>query len=63
MLQIHSDLKELLASLSVFQHPEAVAAYQKAYLRFRGLVADAAENNEIYQEWARRFLLNVSDET
>ncbi len=63
MLQIHSDLKELLASLTDPQQPANFAAYQNAYLRFRGLVADAAEHSEMYQQWAGRYLLDVSDET
>ena len=63
MLHIHSDLKELLASLTDTQHQVTQVAYQNAYLRFRGMVADAIKHNEVYLEWAKRFLLDVNDET
>ena len=63
MLQIYSDLKELLASLNDLQHPATVASYQNAYIRFRGLVDDAAEHSEVCQQWAQRYLVDVNDET
>ena len=62
MRQIHSELKELLTSLCNGQHPATVATYQRAYIRFRGLVVDAAEEEEVYGQWAQQYLVDVNDE-
>ena len=63
MLQIHSDLKELFASLCDSQHPATDASYKTAYLHFRGLVDDAKEHNVVYRQWAQQYLVDVSDES
>ena len=63
MLQIYSDLKELLTSLKDSQHQATEPSYQNAYIRFRGLVDDAAEHSEVYHQWVQQFLVDVNDET
>jgi elongation factor P--beta-lysine ligase len=62
MLEVYSYLKELLACL-VDRPAVTMVSYQSAYLRFRGLVVDASEHNEVYQQWAQRYLVDVNDET
>ncbi len=63
MLQIHSDLKEILVILNDPQHKATEASYQNASIRFRGLVDDAAEQSEVYQQWSQQYLVDVNDET
>lgn len=62
MLEVHSELKELLASLDDTQAPANIATYQNVYIRFRGLVVNAGEHNKVYQQWAQQYLPDVNDE-
>lgn len=63
MLQIHSDPKELLASFNDLQQQATPENYQTAYLRFRGLLVDEAEQDEIYQQWAQEYPVDVDNES